>query len=119
MVARLNKSSSSGTTTTTSSGSSMATEELLKKLRLLKAPQLQRPPPPALRIEDQALVSPDELNTSADLLKATDLDESSPEQDLKIPSSFHFTSDGNDDDDDQTEILLGKDITNITLSSSD
>ena len=118
MVARLNKSSSSGTTTTTSSGSSMATEELLKKLRLLKAPQLQRPPPPALRIEDQALVSPDELNTSADLLKATDLEASSPEQDLKIPSSFHFTSDS-DDKDDQTEILLRKDISNITLSSSD
>ena len=53
----------------------------------------------------------DDLNTSADLMKATDL-EDSPE--LKMPSSFHFSSEG--DDQDKT---LEKAISRITLSSSD
>lgn len=60
---QLNKSSSSGTTTS----GSVATIELLQRLRHLEMPSLERPPP---------LQTSEDFNTSADLMKASELDSS-------------------------------------------
>ena len=103
MISRLNKSSSSGTTS-----SSIATEELLIKLKELEVqkPKLQRPPRKPRNLSD-------EQNTSADLVKATDLD-SSP--DLKVlPSSFHFTSDAGEHEERPPQRT---DVSHITVTSS-
>ena len=106
MISRLNKSSSSGTTS-----SSIATEELLIKLKELEVqkPKLQRPPRKPRNLSD-------EQNTSADLVKATDLD-SSP--DLKVlPSSFHFTSDAGEHEERPPQQPQRADVSHITLTSS-
>merc|ERR1712223_623539 len=79
----LNKSSSSGTTTTSGS---VATVELLQRLKRLEMPSLQRPP------AKSSILEKDDLNTSADMKKATELD-SSP----AIDPSFLFSTDLEED----------------------
>ena len=92
----LNKSSSSGTTTS----GSVATIELLQQLKRLEMPSLKRPfsRKPASSLEK------DDLNASADMKKAPELD-SSP----AIETSFKFSTDlgeTNSREDDQTQIVL-------------
>ena len=87
--------SSSGTTT----GGSVATVELLQRLKRLEMPSLKRPPVKTSHLDK------DDLNTSADLKKASELD-SSP----AIETSFRFSTDLGDTsgaaEDNPTQVLL-------------
>ena len=108
----LNKSSSSGTTTTSGS---VATAELLLRLKRLEMPSLERPPPRRFgRTEPQT--SADDMNTSADLMKAPDLDSSGDEDGRKAVamSTFRFSTEFEEASVSSEE----KEITRITLSTS-
>ena len=87
--------SSSGTTTS----GSVATVELLQRLKRLEMPSLKRPPVKTSPLDK------DDLNTSADLKKASELD-SSP----AIETSFRFSTDLGDTsgcaEDNPTHLLL-------------
>lgn len=131
---RLNKSSSSGTTTS----GSVATAELLSRLRQLELPSLERPPPQSLpppprprRTRPQRVRLPEDsedLNTSADLQKAPELESSEVEAVvstlprrrgqpasafLEAASTFRFSS----DDDDKENISNEPELSYISLSS--
>jgi hypothetical protein len=108
--------SSSGTTTS----GSVATAELLSRLRQLQLPTLERPPlPAARRLTLPTAREEDDLNTSADLLKAPDLESSPVEGALLVKSkhstvtTFNFSS----DDESLADISKEKQLDYITLSS--
>ena len=110
-------SSSSGTTTS----GSIATAELLQRLQRLEMPSLQRPPPRRDLLGPSGLT--DDLNTSADLKKAPELDSSSSggngnprpanfPPSVATESSFRFSTDLG------TETIEDTSVTNWALSTS-
>ncbi len=112
----------------------MATAELLARLQQLQIPSLERPPPdltlvterphqPRPPIEEEDLIEETEdLNTSADLQKAPELEHESSrkrqeKQMLEQSTTFRFSS----DEDAEAEADVSKEprMSHISMSSSE